>query len=112
MRTSDEQLKIEKKDNCIVIGINGDIDHHSAAILKKKIDSYIFIEQPKMIYLDLSDVSFMDSSGLGLILGRYRLSTEVGSTFKILNPNKNVMKILKIAGCEKFFEITGKKKII
>lgn len=109
MKIKDELLKFEKKDGCIVIKIMGDIDHHGASEYKRKIDSYIFIEQPKIIFLDLSSVSFMDSSGLGLIFGRYRLATEVGSTFKILNPNENVMKILKIAGCERILEIVRKK---
>ena len=46
----------------------------------------------------------MDSSGLGLILGRYQLSKEIGCSFVLKNPNENVMKILKIAGCDKLFE--------
>lgn len=112
MKKTDEIIEFERKENSAVITIRGDIDHHSAIEYKRKIDSYIFIEQPKTIYLDLSSVSFMDSSGLGLILGRFRLATEIGSTFKVLNPNDNVMKILKLAGCERILEIIRKKEAL
>ena len=90
--------------------ILGDIDHHSAKNVKKLIDSEIFISRPDTVCLDLSQVEFMDSSGLGLILGRYRIATELGINFKIYNPTERVMKILSLAGCEKILTIVRKKE--
>lgn len=89
--------------------ILGDIDHHSAKKVKKIIDSEIFITRPDTIILDLSQVEFMDSSGLGLILGRYRIATELGISFKLYNPTERIMKILSLAGCEKILTIIRKQ---
>lgn len=88
----------------------GDVDHHSAKKLRQLIDSEIFIAHPETVCMDLSKVEFMDSSGLGLILGRYQTATELGIDFKIVSPTERVMKILRLAGCEKILEIVRKKE--
>lgn len=110
MKLQSTPVKTEKKGNSMYFTILGDIDHHSAKDVKKLIDSEIFINRPDTVYLDLSQVDFMDSSGLGLILGRYRLSTELGISFKVLNPTERVMKILSLAGCEKILTIIRKQE--
>lgn len=88
-------------DNTLTITLNGDIDHHSAKSVRSKIDSEIFLIRPKHIVLDLSRVDFMDSSGLGLILGRYTKAGEIGCDLKLKNPNEKVRKILDLAGVER-----------
>ena len=110
MKLTENNLIFEKSGRSLNVKIVGDIDHHSAKELHKKIDSMIFSERPSCLCLDLSDVSFMDSSGLGLILGRYRLSAELGISFKVADPTESVMKILKLAGCERILEIVRKKE--
>lgn len=110
MAFSNDLIRTEQKGNTMCFTILGDIDHHSAKKVKKLIDSEIFITRPETIYMDLSQVDFMDSSGLGLILGRYRIATELGISFKLLNPTERVMKILTIAGCEKILTIVRKQE--
>lgn len=102
-------LKIEKRGDAVIFTVLGDIDHHRAKKIKQLIDSEIFICQPNTVCINLGEVDFMDSSGLGLILGRYRISTELGIAFKLIEPNPRVMKILKLAGCEKILDIVGKE---
>ena len=53
-----------------------------------------------------SDIEFMDSAGLGLLMGRYRLMKELGGTMAIAEPNERVMRILSLCGMERFFEIS------
>ena len=60
-----------------------------------------------MVVLDLSIVDFMDSSGLGLIMGRYANSKEIGANFLIYKPCKKVKKILSLAGVERIMDIKG-----
>ena len=59
--------------------------------------------------MDLSAVEFMDSSGLGLILGRYTLSNDLGAEFRIIKPSPSVSKILDLAGLERLMKIEGNK---
>ncbi|MBE6631662.1 MAG: STAS domain-containing protein [Ruminococcaceae bacterium] len=108
----------EKKCSCdffdgiLYIRLSGDIDHHSASGMREYIDKKIFFYRAKSIVMDLSNVDFMDSSGLGLILGRYARACEIGASFKVCDPNPAAEKILSLAGTGKMIEIykTAKEK--
>ena len=89
----------------LVVRILGEIDHHSAVEMRAGIDEEIFETRPEKLILDLSAVDFMDSSGLGLILGRYAAVQKSGGDLVVLNPNPGVMKILRLAGAERIIKI-------
>ena len=97
------------ESNCsnglMVVRITGEIDHHSAVEMRSGIDAEIFERRPEKLILDLSGVDFMDSSGLGLILGRLATMRKVGGELVLLNPNDGVLKILKLAGAERILKI-------
>jgi len=95
----------DKKDDMITFRITGDIDHHSAGTIRERIDRETMEEKPKRLALDLSGTDFMDSSGLGLILGRMRKCQEMDIGFVLLNPTPPILKILRLAGVEKMMEI-------
>ena len=80
------------------VTIDGDIDHHSAKYIREQIDTAIFYCRPSEVVMDLSKVSFMDSSGLGLILGRFTRIREIGGHLKLLDPTPQTVKILELAG--------------
>lgn len=101
-------LKCLTQGNILTIFLEGDIDHHNARMIRSKIDSKIYIRRPEELILDLSRVSFMDSSGLGLILGRYTKAVELGIVFKVSNPNQQIKKILDLAGTERLIKIENK----
>ena len=61
------------ESDTLKICINGEIDHHSAVATRTEIDAIIFRNRPKILEMDLSNVGFMDSSGVGLVMGRYGL---------------------------------------
>jgi stage II sporulation protein AA (anti-sigma F factor antagonist) len=94
-----------KNGDTLTVKIRGEIDHHNAVKIRKDIDSEIFSARPKRLVFNLSCVDFMDSSGLGLILGRFSSMREVGGELVVQNPSKNVMKILKLAGAERILKI-------
>ncbi len=110
MKSQTENLTVMRADSSTVFKIVGDIDHHSAKSIRNRIDSELFIARPDNVLLDLSAVDFMDSSGLGLILGRYKLATELGSSFALLDPTEAVRKIIKIAGCDRIIKTVRKKE--
>ena len=85
--------------------LDGDIDHHRARQIRSRIDTKVYIQRPDELILDLSRVAFMDSSGPGLILGRYAKAVELGITFKVANPTPQIKRILDLAGTERLIKI-------
>ena len=105
MNAEQESLRSITSGKSLTIFLEGDIDHHSARRIRSRIDTKVFIQRPDELILDLSRVCFMDSSGLGLILGRYAKAVELGIAFKVANPNPEVRRILDLAGTERLIKI-------
>lgn len=103
--TNSNAVSCTHNNGNLEISISGEIDHHNARTLRGKIDEKIYLYRPKVVALDVSNVSFMDSSGLGLILGRFTLARELGGELKVVNPNKSVEKILDLAGTSRLITI-------
>ena len=99
------EITTEKQNDSLIAYIQGEIDHHNAKVARDELDKIIENEQPIVFYLDLSQVSFCDSSGLGLIMGRMRKCQTVGSVLVIKNPSIASKKILEIAGMDKILKI-------
>ena len=98
-------VKCIMSDDSLLISIEGEIDHHTAKFIRDEIDKAIYYYRPQNAIMDLSAITFMDSSGLGLIMGRYALACELDASFVIYKPNKRVKKILELAGIERMIEI-------
>lgn len=93
----------------LTLSVIGEIDHHSAKEIRREVDAIILDTRPEHVYIDLSCVTFMDSSGLGLIMGRYALTSELGVTISVLNPTDSVARIILMAGLEKIVPIERRK---
>jgi stage II sporulation protein AA (anti-sigma F factor antagonist) len=104
------RLEVQSQSDTLNIKINGDIDHHSVKKIREEIDKRINSFMPLCVYLDLGSVDFMDSSGLGLILGRYALVKDIGGRLVLTNPSRRIKKILTLAGIERIIEIEGDDK--
>ena len=89
----------------MIVTVCGEIDHHTAGDIRTKADAIIMSARPESIALDLSEVSFMDSSGLGLIMGRYALARELGAEICVLKPTDAVARIILMAGLDKIVPI-------
>ncbi len=94
-------------DDCLLVVLSGEIDHHSAVRVRTEIDEKIMELSPKKTILDLSEIDFMDSSGLGLIMGRYAKMKALGGLLTLRNPNERIVKIFKLAGLEKIVNVEG-----
>ena len=81
--------------------VTGEIDHHAARRLRETIDMEVFRTLPSVLALDLSGVGFMDSAGLGLILGRLNLMTGRHGVLKLFGLRPPVARILSLAGVER-----------
>lgn len=87
------------------IKLRGEIDHHTAAVVRVNIDELIRSRIPRILSLDMSAVDFMDSSGLGLIMGRYSLMQSAGGEMYVLDPSPATEKIMNLAGMERMVKI-------
>lgn len=92
------------RDDKMIIYLSGEIDHHTARDIREGVDKLIITQRPKTFILDLSGVDFMDSSGLGLVLGRYRKIKETGGEMFLANADERTMRILKLAGVDKIIK--------
>lgn len=84
----------------LTIRIRGEIDHHTAAPMRADMDELLFSHRPTELVLDMSGVSFMDSSGLGLIMGRYGVLRQLGGRLILKDPSPETVSILRLAGME------------
>ena len=87
------------------IKLRGEIDHHTAAVVRVNMDELIRSRSPRVLALDMSAVDFMDSSGLGLIMGRYSLMQSIGGETVILDPSPATERIMGLAGMERMIKI-------
>ena len=105
-----EEIRTVTTKDMLTVYVYGEIDHHSAKGIRTQIDRYILMQKPSSVKLELSGVTFMDSSGLGLIMGRYALCTDVGCSLCVLNPTDAVARIIFMAGLEKIVPIERTQK--
>lgn len=94
-----------KKDKLLILTITEEIDHHSCEKIKKRADYEIQIHIPKKLVFDLSNVNFMDSSGIGMIIGRYKLVSMFGGKTSIINVKPAIKKVLEMSGILKLVPI-------
>ena len=85
--------------------IIGDIDHHNAKEMRETIDDNVIKSQVKELELDFRDVSFMDSSGIGLVMGRYKLMQSLGGKVAVTNVSAHIRKVMILAGLDKLVVI-------
>lgn len=78
--------------------LRGEIDQHTGGKMREEIDSYVERSKPLLLKLDFSKVKFMDSSGIGLIMGRYRLMKITGGKLAVINIPPHLQRIIMLSG--------------
>ncbi len=91
-------VRIETSDKTVTARLEGEIDHHTAKPMREAIDSAVIRLRPEVLRLDFSAVGFMDSSGVGLIMGRYRLLSGTGGSVEITGASAGAQRMLRMAG--------------
>ena len=99
-----------KTDKLLVVKIIEEIDHHTTEKIRRKIDNEITRYMPRKVILDFNKVSFMDSAGIGLIIGRYKLINMIGGELKIANVNTQIQKIFEMSGLLRLIPVEQKNK--
>ena len=98
-------LSVEKHKNNLLVQFKGELDHHTTEDVREKIDHQYFDQRIKNIILDLRGLTFMDSSGIGLIMGRYKNCIEKNGKLAIVSDSVYVDKILRMSGLLKIINL-------
>ena len=101
-----KDVKFSENDGELIARIGCDIDHHTAKQMREKIDLKLFELRPHTLTIDFSGVSFMDSSGLGLILGRVEKATSLNISVMLTGLSPMLMKLVKLSGIERVKNLT------
>lgn len=91
-------LKLQNKGTTLIVSIIGELDHHSTEYIKQRVDGEIIKSTTKNIVFDFSKVSFMDSSGIGVIMGRYKNVENLNGKTAIINVNAQIRRIFEMSG--------------
>lgn len=94
-------IEISGKDHLITVSPRGELDHHVSKQLRERIDEEIMRSGAVNLAFDMSNVSFMDSSGVGVIIGRYKKISALGGRVILYGMNENVKKLCYMSGLDK-----------
>ncbi|WP_294373133.1 anti-sigma F factor antagonist [uncultured Clostridium sp.] len=94
-------LEFEKYNDILITAFIGELDHSSAEEVRIKVDDRIDRDDISKVILNFSKVTFMDSSGIGAVVGRYKKIKNKGGNLCIAGTSKNVDKIFELAGLYK-----------
>lgn len=94
-------VQIYLADEIMTAYLDGEIDHHCAKYIREEIDETAQRAHPSTLILDFKEVCFMDSSGIGLVMGRYALMQELGGELKVVNMSAHIKKVMKLAGLDR-----------
>ena len=100
------ESKFYEEDKLIVFKITDEIDDHSVQMIRRRIDYEIERYMPKKIIFDFNSVTFMDSAGIGLIIGRYKFARMLGAKIELTNLGTSIRKIFEMSGVLKIVPIT------
>ncbi|WP_144558823.1 anti-sigma F factor antagonist [Shouchella miscanthi] len=90
------QIQMEQKHNVLLVRLAGELDHHAAKTLRAEVEAHL--PNTKHILLNLEGLSFMDSSGLGVILGRYKQITAAGGEMVVCAISPTVGRLFEMSG--------------
>lgn len=92
------QVKFSNKGSTLVVQITGELDHHSIEYIREKIDAEMMKSTTRNMVLDFSKVSFMDSSGIGVVMGRYKNIRNLNGNMALIHVSPQIRRILDMSG--------------
>lgn len=92
-------------DNCLMVHLPEEIDHHKAGNISRQADQYILQENVYNVVFDFENTRFMDSSGIGIIMGRYKKISCFGGKVYVIHTDRQMKRILSVSGLNRIVEI-------
>jgi anti-sigma B factor antagonist len=100
----DLSISSDDRDDVTIVHVGGEIDVYTAPVLRERLDEHIS-EGRHHLVVDLEDVSFMDSTGLGVLVGRLKLVRVSNGTLQLVCSSERILKVFSITGLDKVFQI-------
>lgn len=94
-----------EKENILTVKVTGELDHHNAPQIREETDFKITNDNIKNVIFDFTNLSFMDSAGIGVIIGRYKLLSTLSGKLYIISPSKNINRLLELSGIMKIIKV-------
>lgn len=99
------QIDLEHRRNVLIVRLQGELDHHTADRVRYKMEDELLRDGVRHVILSLKDLQFMDSSGLGVILGRYKQVRAKGGRMAVCDVNPSVYRLFELSGLFKIVDI-------
>lgn len=99
------QVELEQHRNVLIVRLRGELDHHTADVVRFKMEDAILRGRCDHVVLSLKDLQFMDSSGLGVILGRYKLVKSRGGRMVVSDIQTGVKRLFELSGLFKILSV-------
>lgn len=96
------------EEKILLVEITEELDHHESEKIRRRVDYEIQRFMPKKVVFDFNRVVFMDSAGIGLLLGRYKTAKIYGGQVELMNVNEKLKKIFEMSGILKIINILEK----
>ena len=101
----------EKENKRLTFEIHEEIDEYVVQNMRRRIDNEIERYMPKEVIFDFNKVSFMDSAGIGMLIGRYKMMKLIGGSLEVVNISKTVKRILEMSGINKIIPMEEKREV-
>ncbi len=99
------ETSYQEKDKLLIFEMTEEIDHHTTEKIRRKMDHEITRYMPRKIVFNFNQVTFMDSAGIGMLMGRYKLAKMLGSKVEIMKIQPSVRKVLEMSGVLKIIPL-------
>ena len=103
-------MKITQENKTMTVYLTGEIDHHSVKRIRERADTELTQKRPRTLVLDFSGVSFMDSSGVGLVMGRYKTAAALGCRTAVQGLSKRDRSIMELSGLTHLIEFRNQEE--
>ncbi len=104
------QVQVIRRKNNLIVRLKGELDHHSAITFRQALEMELQRDAVKNLIINMEKLTFMDSSGLGAILGRYKQVKAKGGRVVICGLGNHNRKILEIGGLLKIIPVSGNER--
>jgi anti-sigma B factor antagonist len=102
----DLSISSDARDDVTVVHVGGEIDVYTAPVLRERLDEHISAGRHHLV-VDLENVSFMDSTGLGVLVGRLKFVRVTNGSLRLVCSSERILKVFSITGLDKVFHIFG-----
>ena len=104
-------MKYQVQENCLTIYLPREVDHHNAEEIKAEADAVIDRNHIRYVIFDFDRTDFMDCSGIGVIMGRYKTISLIGGEVWAVHTNERIRKILTLSGVTKIMQIYEEERV-